>query len=241
MPPQVDLLLHALWIACALVTYALWRQLRERSALSVLPIGRAQPGAPGRFRGRTAALAAQRSPIADAPSIWFDWKIVQTMTARGESLAYGDTIVVAQGTSREPFAIDDESGGRIIVWPENAEVRGADEQGWQGEIPRSMNGALRDQLPESSGALSQIGGLDLTERRLRPGVFCSVTGRLEASGSGYGPEVIGLIREGIERQPLVIAVEFPADVRGSLRAGVVAAGIVTAMVFVVAVIASILA
>ncbi|MBX3501946.1 MAG: hypothetical protein KF889_21085 [Alphaproteobacteria bacterium] len=225
-------ILHLLWVGIAFIVFTSWRRLREDGDTTTVAMARLRPGMEASVRGRLAFHGVERTSLLGAePAVWFDWKIQRLDDA--SLISAGRWITEAAGRSQEPFAIVDDAGNRVLVWPMGAEVRDAGKTTWDGDYPDTMDEALR-------GSLSAIDAESLhsTERWLPPGMDCVVSGRVEAPGPGYGPDMRGLIRTG-GSHALRIAAGGPLNALAERRRNTRRAALIALAALVLAVIASI--
>ena len=234
--------LHFLWIGGAIITFIYWRRLHDVGDTPEVPIAQAQPGMAARFQGRSAFHGQARTSLIGAvAAVQFDWKIEHREVQR----TGGDSTwrTRAQGSSMEPFAVVDESGNRLLVWPMDAVVHDTHERIWDGEFPDTMSSTLRDQLVDGIGLVARLTGfgeLRFTEHWLPPDMPCFVIGLVEAPGPDHGPDVRGLVRAG-GAHGFFIAAGTPLDALASLRRHARAAAAFAAVMFALAITASIFA
>jgi hypothetical protein len=234
--------LHLLWVAAAFFAFMSWRRLRELGATPPAKMTQVRSGMEARVQGRLAFDGAARtSPLGNEAAVWFDWKVERHDAEHRDPGPTGHWITQAVGSSAEPFALLDEAGNRMLVWPDKAEVLDVPEQTWDGEYPDTIDGTLRDRLLRGVGLgarLTDASVLHFTERWLPPGALCFVTGRVEAPGPEHGPDMRGLIREGGDRAFLIVAGVL-VDAQARLRRKTIRAAFVALAACVLAVLASI--
>lgn len=238
--PFIAVGLHLLWVAAAFFAVVSWRRLRAVDDTPTMPMAAVRPGMEARIPGRLAFHGAARtSPLGAEPAVWFDWKVERHGDAHRDPVLGGSAITQAVGSSIEPFALVDDAGNRMLVWPKAAEVQGAPEQTWDGEYPETIDGTQRDSLVQGiklAAPLTDASVLHFTERWLPPGAPCLVVGRVEAPRPEHGPEILGQVREGV-----FISAGAPADRLASLRKQTTSAAILALAAFILAVLVSVLA
>ena len=236
------IVLHGLWVISAVLALMSWRRLRDVGDAPDVPLAKLRPGMEARIQGRTAFHGAERtSPLGAVSAVWFDWSVLRDNDSPGFGRRLPSTL--ATDSSTAPFALVDDAGNRLLVWPAKAVFFAPREQRWNAEYPETMDGALRDSLlrgDNQDAPLTDPSVLQFFERWLPPGAPCFVIGRVEAPGPEHGPDVGGLIRESGDRAFLVSA-GAPVDAQAALRRKTIWASSVGAVAFVLAVAATIYA
>lgn len=242
--------LHIGWLALAFFTFVNWRRLKDVEATREVPIANVQPGEVATIRGRTAFHGEPReSVMGRAPAVWYSWSIERHAGDRervGVSSAMGWNSL-AGFTSVEPIALTDDAGNRILFFPMSAEVGHSNGGQWNADLLDTLSATTRDRILSGIGAITAFAGmgeLRFSERWLRPGVECFVVGRVDKPGPehgpGIGPEVKGCITEGGFRE-LRLELGAPKTATEDLRSQMTATAIGTVVMFIIAVIGSILA
>ena len=244
------LVLHLAWMALAFFTVLNWRRLKDVQETPEVSIANVQPGVVASIRGRTAFHGAPReSLMGRVPAVWYSWSVARHTGGHERVGATGDVgwESVAGFSSVEPLALVDDAGNRILFFPMGAEVGHSDEGQWGADLLDTLSETTRDKILSGIGvitALAGMGALRFSERWLRPGVECFVIGRVDKPGpehgAGIGPEVKGCVTEGGFRE-LLLEVGAPVSAAADLRRQMTTTAIGAVVMFILAVIGSILA
>jgi len=238
------LFLHAFWVVGLTVALMSWRRLRAVGGTPTVAVAQARPGIEARIQGRVAFHGAERrSSLGAEPAVWSDWRVERDRDSFRDFGPRGERVTLAADSSTEPFALVDEAGLRVLVWPGRAELLEPREKKWAGEYPATIDAALHDRLTSGvdlAEPLTDASGLYFTERWLPAGAACFALGLVEAPGPEHGPEVRGLIRARGEGD-FLISTGAPVDTLAASRRQLEIAVIGTVVMFALAVIATIYA
>ncbi len=241
---KIALVLHALWVVGVTVALMSWHRLRDIGNTPTVPLAQARPGMEARVVGRADFHGAERkSPIGAEPAVWSYWLIERDYDSMRDLGPRGQRFALATESSTEPFALVDETGNIILVWPARAEVIDPQEMRWDHAYPATIDGTLHDRLLRGENLAAPLTNTEIlhfTERWLAAGETCFVMGRVEAPGPEHGPGVRGVIREGGDRDFLISRGE-PVDTQDSLRRQLKYAVLGTLAAFALAILATILA